>query len=186
MLSKVARCGNCGAPLYRMHAERGLSKAFYWCWGKPSCFMAPVVKVDATVEYIMASTLFDTEITEEVYHPGRNHDAEIEAVGYELERLGLRGLDEDAEDEIRRALRAERRRLQELPVVTESWETVGTGSNYAEEWEDLPVAQRSAWMQRRGFTVRIWPDKVQVIVRGEELATAPMLAGPAQVVNPAA
>jgi hypothetical protein len=29
MLSKVARCGNCGAPVYRMHAERGLSKAFY-------------------------------------------------------------------------------------------------------------------------------------------------------------
>jgi hypothetical protein len=186
MLSKVARCSNCGAPVYRMHAERGLSRAFYRCNGKPSCFMAPVVKVDATVEYIVASTLFDTEITEEVYRPGRNHDAEIEAVSYELSRLGLRHLDEEAEDTMRSALRAERRRLEALPVVPEEWETTGTGVSYAEEWQDTPDAKRAAWMQRRGFTVQVSPDKVLVLVRGQELASSPMLPGPAPVVDPAA
>jgi hypothetical protein len=141
--------------------------------------MAPVVRVDATVEHMMASPLFDTEVTEEVYHPGRDHDAVIEAVSYELRRLGLRGLDEEAEDELRAALRAERRRLKALPTVPESWETVGAGVTYAEEWRALPEAGRSAWLRRRGFTVRVWPDGVRILVRGQELAASPMLPRPA-------
>jgi hypothetical protein len=187
MLSKVGRCGNCGAPLYRLHAERGLTKAFYRCWGKPSCFMSPVVRVDATVSHLLNSPSFDTEVTEEVYHPGRNHDTMIEAVSDELRRLGLRGLDEEAEDQLRAALRAERRRLEALPTVPESWETVGAGVTYAQEWRDLPEAERSAWLRRRGFTVRVWPDRVRVRVRGQELAASPMLAAcPAQAADRAA
>ena len=160
LLTGLLSCSDCGGPMYRITTRNG---QFYRCSADPKfgaarksecANMVPLVQTDwLALAALRASEL---PVTERAFIPGNNHDAEIESVAMELRELPARDLPEDAEDAERARLRAERRRLQELPATPDRWEERETGETYGEMFARLAEDRtelRTAMSGKVTFTI---------------------------------
>jgi DNA invertase Pin-like site-specific DNA recombinase len=153
-LSGVLRCIKCGGPMYRVVTGSGNQArvAYYRCAGKgpirtSACRnMIRCDRADALVDDVMGG--LDVPVIEWRLVKGHSHDGELADVDLALRDLAGQGLTEDAEDERRAALRAERKRLRGLPAVPDRWEPRETGETYAGQWAALAPAARRAWLKR--------------------------------------
>jgi DNA invertase Pin-like site-specific DNA recombinase len=151
-LSSVLRCMRCGGPMYRLTCGSGnqVKVAYYRCAGsgplRRGCGnMVKCSGADLLVDEVMSR--LDRPVVEWRRVKGHNHDAEIQDVVTALRDLVNQGLDEDAEDAERAHLRAERKRLESLPAVADTWVPVATGETYAQQWSALAPAARRAWLK---------------------------------------
>ena len=151
LLSGIARCAECGAPLYRTHAERGAASAAYRCKASQGHPMVPVKMLDKWVDGQMAAN--GAFVLRETLIPGRDYSAEIEAAEDELRRLPLQGLEEDAEDARRAELRAERRRLRSLPAEPPRTETEVMPVLVGDLWTELDQDEKRRYLLDGGVTV---------------------------------
>lgn len=152
LLAGVAFCPACSgdSPMYRITTRSGV---FYRCSGRGTrrkgCGnMIRLDKMDATVHRFMAD--LDLPIMARKLIPGHNHEAEIEAVKFEL-----RQLDPDADDYDSRhiELRQKLTLLKMTPAVPDAWEDVSTGHTYAQRWAGQDNAERGTWMKSAGLSV---------------------------------
>jgi hypothetical protein len=60
-------------------------------------------------------------------------------------------------------LRAERDRLQALPVVPDRMEYVETGETYGQIWKKLNPDERGPWLRKRGYKVRATRGRVVIL-----------------------
>jgi len=135
-------CRECGGPMYRINARGGF--LYYRCTADPKfgalrkseCRnMVPLADMDAVVtDWLALST---APVIDRVWIPGNDYESEIEQVNISLLELPARGLDEDKEDAERAKLRAERRRLQDLPSTPGRWDDQETGETYGEMFARL-------------------------------------------------
>jgi DNA invertase Pin-like site-specific DNA recombinase len=173
MLASVLYCPSCGggSPMYRIRASNTRKDGthtyayYYRCTGtgpqRKGCGnMLPLADADALASKAMGA--LDEPVMRRDFIPGHNHDAEIQAVAYKLRQLPLQGLDEDTEDQRRSELRAERKRLENLPVVADDWQDVNTGVTYAGMWRDMDVSQRGHWLRAR--KIRMYASKDDSVV----------------------
>ena len=158
-LSGTLRCIRCGGPMYRIKPGDGTWR--YRCVGSgprraSTCRnMVRCADMDHLVDQVMAR--LDRPVTEWHLAKGDNHDAELADIELELRDLPARGLDDDAEDAERARLRAERKRLSELPATPDRWEPRETGETYASQWRDLAPAARRDWLKR--YAPRLYAGK---------------------------
>ena len=123
LLTGALRCGNCGAPMYRIRPTnyrkdgRKVVAEYYRCHGhlpqpKGCGIMVSVPLLDSIVDESMrANHLWVYETT---FEPGEEAEinAEIDRIRLKLRDLPTRGLSDDDEDAERERLRAERRKLE--------------------------------------------------------------------------
>lgn len=146
-------CAACGhdKPMYRIYSEQrnGTRQRRYVC--KPSVggcgksFKAD--EADATLDAIMSSdvTPWWIPFTED---PNAGRDRALVAVNQELKDLSSQGLSEDAEDDRRAELRAERKRLQAMPdQPATTFARVKTDDNgkrltQGDHWQMMTAAER--------------------------------------------
>jgi len=171
MLTSVIFCPRCqDSPMYRIHAG---SSFYYRCTGRgpnrKGCGnMVPLEQADAMVCDIAATTFSWQKVTLTVFTPGHSHEAELEALRFELKELPRRDLAWDAEDAERARLRAEYDRLAALPSAPDRAEEVETDQTYADVWNALEPSERNAWLEgarvpRRGHqgaadALPAWPS----------------------------
>lgn len=183
LLTGFVVCSKCGGPMYK--ASGWTNHYYYRCMADPrfgsarrsKCAnMVPLALADrAAVLILSASTL---PVTERVFIPGDNHDADLEDIGMQLRELPARGLDEDAEDAERARLRAERRRLAALPATPDRWEERETGETYGQLFARLAGDQpalRKAMQGRVEFIL----DRSQITLVS---SVAGLLSTAAQVI----
>ena len=174
MLGGVLTCGNPGctagpdSPMYRITAgsRTQVRVPYYRCCGRGSqrkgCgTMVRCDVADAAVSEVVARS-FNVPVMVRTLVPGHDHTADIEAAEWELRQLPAQGLTEDAEDARRAELRAERKRLQALPAVPDTWAETPTADTYAALYNALPANERGPWLKARGFTVTASRARVTV------------------------
>ncbi|MGH3286561.1 MAG: recombinase family protein [Streptosporangiaceae bacterium] len=185
MLAGAIFCTHCDgdSPMYRVNSATRRKDGtkvphhYYRCSGRGSqrkgCGnMVLLTAVDGAVNAIITET-FSTPVMIRKRTPGHDHSADIAAVEWELRQLPAQGLPEDDEDAKRAELRAERRRLQALPSVPDTWEDVPTGDTYAGLWRSLETSRRGPWLVSKGF--RVTADKTSVAVaQGDVSVTVPL------------
>lgn len=159
MLTGVITCGLCGAVVYRKHPERGEAGQIYACAGKPSCGSVRARIADDAVITLLDREVLDGPVFAWHVTPASDYCAEIQAVTYELSRLGLAGLDEETEDRKRAELRARRRDLESLPATPERREMVLTDKVLRETFP-ADSELRNIWLKELGFYVQVTKDKV--------------------------
>jgi DNA invertase Pin-like site-specific DNA recombinase len=145
LLAGVLRCGNCGAPMYRLKVRGGY--VYYRCHGhlpKPrGCgVLVATSLLDSEVDKMMlASELW---VYDWILHPGEEAQiqAEIDKIRLQLMGLATKGLSEEYEDAERASLRAQRRELeaQLKDAKSERWEKTlvmkdGKPLTEAKRWE---------------------------------------------------
>ena len=118
--------------------------------------------MDAAVSAIMADE-FGIPLLERRITLGTDHEADLEAVRFELRHLADRELPDEEHDREQARLRAERDRIAALPKTEDTIELVDTGDTYAGLWERLSVPERGAWLVKQGF--RVTATKAEVVVR---------------------
>lgn len=163
------------SPMYRIQSTYGPVKAryivpCYRCAGrganKKGCGnMVPVALADNAVNTIIAGS-FDTPVLITRLIPGNDHEAEKKAVRFELSRLSARNLPDAEHDTELARLRAERDRVDNLPVILPKTDVVEAGHSYAQEWEELGTPRRGAWLAENGFLVTATREEVRV-TRGD-------------------
>lgn len=72
-------------------------------------------------------------------------------------------LTDDEIDQRVKELRAERDRLQALPVVPDHLEYVETGKTYGQIWRKLSQAECGPWLRKRGY--KVLATKGHVVIR---------------------
>jgi len=93
---------------------------------------------------------------------GTDHEAELEAVKFELRHLADRELPDEEHDQEQARLRAERDRVAALPKTENTIELVDTGDTYAGLWERLSVPECGPWLIKHGF--KVYASKAEVAV----------------------
>lgn len=172
MLSGALTCPRCGGPMYRVNSltsrqGQPVKVPYYRCSGtgpnrKSECRnMVPVGLADNAVSEIIGRR-FNGPVMIRTLVPGRNHDAELTDLRYEMQQLSLRGLSWDEEDAERARLRAEYDRIAALPSVPDRWEETPAGETYSQVWERLPVSERGPWLRSEGFVVTANREAVTV------------------------
>jgi DNA invertase Pin-like site-specific DNA recombinase len=162
LLSGIVACGNpaCDAtgegpsPMYKIVPPG--REPHYRCAGRGAkrqgCgTLVPLAELDALMDQAMSG--LRRPVTRVITHPATGHQAEIDDITQALRDLPLQDLDEDAEDAARARLRAERRRLAELPASPAWTERVETGETYGAKWQQSGAAERRAWLRDAGFAV---------------------------------
>jgi hypothetical protein len=71
-------------------------------------------------------------------------------------------LSDDELDQRVKELRAERDRLQALPVVPDRVEMVETSETYAQVWKKLSPPERGPWLRERGY--RVLAARMHVVI----------------------
>lgn len=161
LLSGVSWCGNpeCTAT-GRDAGPSPMCKSgqYYRCTGRGRArrgcgYMVPVAEVDRLMNDAMAGIL--APVLRPVFHPATGHQVELDDVAQALRDLPARGLDEDAEDAERARLRAERRRLSDLPARPAWTEYVPTGQTYGDKWLKADQAERRTWLRDADFSLYV-------------------------------
>ena len=170
MLTGGIFCGNpdCTAggggssPMYRIRpvTTRGgerVTIAYYRCAGRGAnrkgCGnMVRLEVADAGMEALALAWFTEPEKRTRIER-GHDHKAELAALEYEMRQLSARGLDWEAEDAERARLRAEYKRIADLPAVPDKVITENTGRMYADLWDAVPVNERGKWLADNGLTV---------------------------------
>jgi DNA invertase Pin-like site-specific DNA recombinase len=166
LLSGLISCANpaCTAgpdsPLYKI-APPGREPA-YRCSGRGAARKGcgcnvPLADVDALIDEAMSQ--LRRPVMRPVFHPATGHQIAIDDITQALRDLPAQGLDEDAEDAERARLRAERRRLMDLPA-TPAWteyvpvlDEAGEVLTHGARWARADQAERRAWLRDAGFAV---------------------------------
>jgi site-specific DNA recombinase len=187
MLAGAIFCPRCGdSPMYRIvtggtarKGRKSLNRRapYYRCAGRGSqrkgCGnMARLPDVDDAVNTIIAGT-FDVPVEVKRVTPGNDHRLELEAVKQEIRQLAQVDLPDEEYDRRLAELRAERDRVNDLPVTPGSVVLVATGEVYSKVWEALETHERGAWLTRHGFTVTASREAVSV-VQGDRSASLPL------------
>ena len=92
--------------------------------------------------------------------PGHDHSKELDAIKLEIRQLASVDMPDDEYDRRLAELRAERDRVNALPVTPGTVELVPTGDTYWQLWDALADAQRGPWLKSHGF--RVTADKAEV------------------------
>jgi site-specific DNA recombinase len=181
LLTSIAECAHCGAPMYRNRGTRKRKDGtrnelyYYRCHGKDGkseCRnTVRLEELDQDVQNLIITSYGDREVIETVVIKGHGHEDELAA-----NLQDIRELDPDAPDYDRKltALRAERGRLQALPTVPDTVEERPTGQTVAEMWRGLSVPERRDYLLKAGLVV-------VVVGKQETGADFWMHAGPAQL-----
>ena len=135
--------------------------------------MISVDAADKAVNKILTSPTFRTPVMVRRLIPGTDHEAELEAVLFEIRHLPDRELPDDEHDAELGKLRAERDRVRALPKTEDRVELVPTGDTYAGLWERLSVPERGAWLARHEFVV--YASKAKVMVVGADKTVTALL-----------
>lgn len=179
MLKGAITCPNCpNSPMYRHRClHNGKGKTVFWyyrCAGtgsaRKSCgLMVRLEQVDAAVDLIMRDT-FDTPVLRKDVVHGHDHSAELENAKQAIRQLAQLDLPDDEHDRRLAELRAERDRIDRLPVVPDTVQLVALDQTYAQMWSALPPSQRGPWLIEHEFHVTA--DKGLVTVtQGNVLAS---------------
>jgi Recombinase zinc beta ribbon domain len=88
LLAGVAKCGECGAAMYRTPAEKGRQSRYYRCKASHGV-MVPLADLDSWVDQRMSR--HGGFVLRETVIPGKSWDAELEAVAWELRELPRQG-----------------------------------------------------------------------------------------------
>jgi site-specific DNA recombinase len=153
MLTSVIKCDKCGHNVYGL-SPNGRRYEYYYCRNGCKNMIRMDYADECVSDWITSSKSY--EIRERRLIEGHNYDDEIDHI-----RQDIRELDPEADDydERREALRAELRRLRELPSVPDRVELVDTGRMVSDEWPGWTKAERRAFLMHDEFTV---------ILRGNE------------------
>jgi Resolvase, N terminal domain/Recombinase len=187
MCRGATRCPRCGASMTRINSygkwvkpegQKGYYQRedFYRCAGsgarsrEPGTRSArrgcgnqvPMAWVDAAVNVIIAD-MWHRPVMLPTLIRGRDYDQELEAIGLELRRLPIRGLDRREEQAERERLWAEEDRIKDLPVEEDYWDEVATGEVYSDLWAGLSKPERGAWLVAHGFRVEATRELVKVV-----------------------
>jgi len=171
MLLNVAQCAKCGGPLYlySKHRNRTLANGqqrrygpvrSYRCRNSSAAASRPrtcdaklisASELDAWVDRWFTGEAFGYhEIIEKLTVLGASHSADIAAVNQAIQDLTALYTGEsisDADYDTKLAsLRAERRRLQELPADPDQIEERSTGITVAEHWKTLNAAGKRRYL----------------------------------------
>jgi DNA invertase Pin-like site-specific DNA recombinase len=161
LLTGVLRCGNCGAPMYRLKVRGGY--VYYRCHGnlpRPrGCgVLVATSLLDSEVEKMMlASELW---VYDWILHPGEEAQIQAAIDNIRLQLMGLptKGLSEVDEDAERASLRAKRREYEAQleDAKSERWEKTlvlkddGTPLTESERWQAAdPAAKREILKEMR-------------------------------------
>jgi hypothetical protein len=107
--------------------------------------------------------------------PGHNWADEIAEVQWQIDNLYKQRLGDDAEDAERARLRAERKRLQSLPVEPDTWQETATGLTYGDEWQDaLNTGTPHKWLAKRDIRVVLGKDWARVTGPGFDSGRLPL------------
>lgn len=170
MLAGAITCPSCEGAMYRMQSRtrrngRQVKIAYYRCPERKGVKCSNMVRcdrADAAVSATIAES-FGIPVMERRVKLGTDHEAELEAVKFELRHLADRELPDEEHDQEQARLRAERDRIAALPKTEDTIELVATGDTYAGLWGPLSVPERGPWLTEHGF--RVFADKAEVTVR---------------------
>lgn len=179
------------SPMYRISPTDG-REPFYRCSGRGPARRGcgnntSVVEADALVSEFMAQ--FTSPVLEAKIVPGDSSQAELDDIELQLKELASQGLSEEIEDAERARLRAERRRLRELPASPDQVTWTDTGFTFADEWTGLETQQeRGHFLRQRdirvfavssrrgGLVQRTWAramaPRAAVVLDGESVSLA--------------
>lgn len=164
MLTSVAYCGKCkGIMHYRRNPKKHLDGSTYtWegyrCDGTPAhpstcSVMVTAANIEAWVNMQMMGEPIGPElIIETMWVPGHGYEEEIEQVEQEIRDLDF---DDPEYDEKHAALRAEHKRLRELPAVPAKSEEKKTGETVADRWKRLDAPGRRDYLLRANAKVYV-------------------------------
>lgn len=158
-LASILTCGRCHGPMYRANAVSKRKNSpdvkclYYRCYGaghdRKSCGapMVPLDQADALAIRLMLGLNIPIPVT--ILIPGENHDAQIEAVKFEL-----RDLDVDDADYMDKhaALMGRLAELRARPITADTWETLDSDRMYADEFRELEPGERNRWMRDQHIT----------------------------------
>jgi DNA invertase Pin-like site-specific DNA recombinase len=154
LLAGILACGRCGGPMYRANAVSRRKNGpdvrclYYRCCGaghdRRNCGapMVPLGQADALAVRLMSGLDIPVQVT--ILVPGENHDAEIEALKYELRDLDV---DDPAYLGKHAALIERLTKLRALPVTADEWKTIDSDLVYGDAFRELAHEQRNAWMK---------------------------------------
>ncbi len=138
MLTSVIYCPKCNRPMYRQYSHaHGKGQAYYRCRGTETSAsicrnMVPLEELNKCVDEMVESIGYLPH-TETVFIPGDDRANEIAEIDEKLQEL-VADIDSSNFDERLAELRAERKRLQSLPVDTGKYERIETGQTITEFW----------------------------------------------------
>jgi DNA invertase Pin-like site-specific DNA recombinase len=172
LLAEVLLCARCAengvdSPMYRHRSSaRNGSREWYRCYGRGTqrkgCGnMIRLVTLDEIVNSLLRKN--DLPYKELRTIPGTDHAAEIEEVKFEIRSVMMSDLTDDEIDQRVKELRAERDRLQALPVVPDRVEHVATGETYGQIWTRLSPTERGPWLRKRGYRVLATRERVVIL-----------------------
>ncbi len=184
MLLNVAECGMCGGPLYLYSKHNVVTlasgerrrrgpPAYYRCRNssaaasRPKTCDAKMISCKALNDWVdlwfTGEAFGQTEIIERVTVPGANHAAEVAAVNAAIHDLTAQftseAIPEADFDTKLLSLRAERRRLQELPAEPDQIEERSTGITVADHWQTLDAAGKRRYLLAAGVKVHAARDE---------------------------
>ncbi len=176
LLSGVLLCGNPNcvsapdSPMYRHRSSaRNKGREWYRCAGRGTqrkgC--GNMIRL-ITLDRIVNSLLRQNELPYKELRiiPGTDYAAEIEEVKFEIRSVMASDLTDDEIDIRVKELRAERDRLQALPVIPDRLEYVTTGETYGHIWASLSPGERGPWLRKRGYKVRATKERVVILDSG--------------------
>jgi len=166
-LTGVIVCALCGGSMYR---HRSISRRsggvkeflyYYRCRGTDQApsqcrNMVPLEEIEQWVDlwFTVDGPFCEVEIKEVVIEPGADHAAEIQELEAEIRELDL---DDPAYDAKLAALRAERKRLQLLPVEPARVTERPTGELVKNVWAALSYEGKRRFLTSTGLHVYVRP-----------------------------
>jgi len=152
LLTGVLFCKKCDGPMYRIKVpRRNGPEFFYRCTGtarKPSqCKnMIPMADIDGWVNMqLTGEPVGSLPVIVSVPVPGHGHEDEIAEVTQDISELDQ---DDPEYDAKHAALRADRKRLQALPAVPDTFDEQETSETVAGRWIGLDDSQRRDYLLR--------------------------------------
>ena len=164
LLAGVLKCGNCGAPMYRLKVRGGY--VYYRCHGhlpKPKgCgVLVATSLLDSEVDKIMLAS--DLWVYDWILHPGEEAQiqAKLDKIRLQLMGLPTKGLSEEDEDAERSSLRAQRRELEAQleDAKSERWEKTlvlkdGKPLTEGKQWKEAGPARRREILKEMQVTFK--------------------------------
>jgi DNA invertase Pin-like site-specific DNA recombinase len=152
LLAGVLLCGSCGAVMYRTPPDKRRPHRYYRCTASHGVTVG-CQEIETWVDQQMSRNA--GFVTREVLVPGKSYAAEIARAEFRLRELGKQGLDWDAEDAERARLRAEIKRLRDLPAEPDRIEEDVLPITVGDAWQMLrDVDERRAFLHAAEITVR--------------------------------
>ena len=171
MLSGVVMCASCDTPMWAQHTKRGDQVwNYYRCYNKCGAKMIRAADLEAAVNEDMT----DPEGNGGVYRldririPGNDRQRLLDDIDRQLAELLARFTAKAITREEYRskseALLTEQERVEQMPVVEDSYDWKPTDQTVAMWWEGLTDQGKRHWLQTQGW--KIWAKAGEH--RGEE------------------